>query len=112
MDRYLSIVEEHTNLAIDKVKHKQFLAQTKVWEYARITEQDYKDISADDSFALLQDYYSYINKVTNQGTAFFFVSFDTTFFIYWLYLAKFVTILIQFVVFFYRTNRFDYCKPY
>ena len=62
MERYLSIVEEKTNLAINEVK-----TQTKVWEYARITEQDYKDISAVDCFVLLQDYYSYMNKVTGQG---------------------------------------------
>ena len=66
MERYLSIVEEHTNLNIGKVKLKQFLAHTKVWEYARITEQDYKEMSVVDCFVLLQDYYSYMNKVTSQ----------------------------------------------
>ena len=71
MDRYLSTVEEHSNVAINEVKLKQFLAQTKVWEYARITEQDYKDMSAVDRFVLLQDYYSYMNKVTGQGIDFF-----------------------------------------
>ena len=41
MEKYLSIVEEHTNsVNIDEVKLKYFLAQTKVWEYTRITEQD------------------------------------------------------------------------
>ena len=67
MEKYLSIVEEHANVGdIDKIKLKQFLAQTKVWEYARITEQDYKNMSDIDRFALLQDYYSYMNKVKGQ----------------------------------------------
>ena len=65
MDRYLSIVEEHSNAAatIDEAKLKQFLAHTKVSEYARITEQDFRDMSAADRFALLQGYYSFMNKV-------------------------------------------------
>ena len=67
MEKYLSIVEEHANVGdIDKIKLKQFLAQTKVWEYARITEQDYKNMSDIDRFALLQDYYSYMNKVKRE----------------------------------------------
>ena len=86
MDRYLPIVQEHTNLAIDEVKLKQFIAQTKVWEYAKITEQDYKEMSAVDRFALLKDYYSYMNKFTSQGID-FFVCFDTIFFISWLFLS-------------------------
>ena len=83
MDRYLSIVEEHTTAAtaaIDEVKLKQFLSQTKVLEYARITEQDYKDMSAVDRFALLQDYYSYMCKITGPGIH-FFLSFLTLFLI-------------------------------
>ena len=34
-------LEEHFKLAMDEVKLRQFLAQTKVWEYAKITEEDY-----------------------------------------------------------------------
>ena len=67
MERYLSIVEEDTKLVIDEVKLTEFLAQTKVWEYAKITKQDYKDMSAVDRFALLQDYYSYMDKTTGRG---------------------------------------------
>ena len=69
MDRYLSIIEEHSNAAatIDEAKFKQFLAHTKVSEYARITEQDFRDMSAADRFALLQGYYSFMNKVTGAG---------------------------------------------
>ena len=63
MDRYLSLVEEHSKLSIGKKKLKEFfLDQTKVWEYAGISEQDYKDMSPVDRFALLQDYYSYMIK--------------------------------------------------
>ena len=42
MHRCLLIVEEHSAAAIDEARLKQFLSQTKVWEYARVTEQDYK----------------------------------------------------------------------
>ena len=56
MEKYLSIVEEHFDQDIDDKKLKQFLAQTKVWEYARMTEQDYKDMSVVDRFELLKGY--------------------------------------------------------
>ena len=68
MKKYLSIVEELSNVVkIDKVKLKQFLAQTKVWEYARITEEDYLRMSPIDRFAVLEDYYTHMNKVARQG---------------------------------------------
>ena len=68
MEKYLSTVEEHTNMVnIDEVKLKQFLAQTKVWEYATITEQDYREMSPIDRFALLEDYCTHMNKVAGQG---------------------------------------------
>ena len=68
MEKYLSIVEEHTNaVKIDEVKLRQFLAQTNVWEYARITEQDYLRISPNDRFTLLEDYYAHMNRVAGQG---------------------------------------------
>ena len=67
MERYLSIVEGDTKLVIDKVKLKQFLTHTKIWEYARITEQDYQEMSNADRFALLQDYYTHMNNVTGQA---------------------------------------------
>ena len=69
MDRYLSIVEEHASVAMDEVKLKQFLSQTKIWDYARISEQDYKGMTATDQFALLQDYYIYVSK--NMGAGIF-----------------------------------------
>ena len=67
MERYLSIVEEHTNLVIDEVKLKQFLPHTKAWQYAGITEQNYKEMSVDDRPALLKDYYIYMDKVTSRS---------------------------------------------
>ena len=68
MGKHLSIVQEYTNaVKIDEVKLKQFLAQIKVWEYARMTEQNYRDMSPIDCFALLEDYYIYMNKVAGQG---------------------------------------------
>ena len=45
MDRYLSIVEEHSQLAMGEVKLKQFLDQTKVWDFAKITKSNYEDMS-------------------------------------------------------------------
>ena len=76
MDRYLSIVEEHSNAAatIDKAKLKHVLAHTKVSEYARITDQDFRDMSAADRFALLQGHYSFMNKVTGAGIHSFVLS--------------------------------------
>ena len=93
MDKYLSIVEEHSQRAMDEAKLRQFLEQTKVWEYAKISKNDYVDMSSVDRFALLQGYYNYMDKNTGQGIDFFFLAF----------LAKFVTILL---LFFYRANRF------
>ena len=40
MEKYLPIVEEHSEQDINEVKLRQFLAQTKVWEYAKITKED------------------------------------------------------------------------
>ena len=107
MDRYLSIVEQHSEIAMDEVKLRQFLAQTKVWEYAKKIKQDYKDMSHVDGFALLQDYYSYMDKNTGRGID-FFVCFDTILLISWLFFSK-VCSKYHLIP---RTNRFGYCKPY
>ena len=70
MEKYLSIVEKHlkhSNQDINETKLKQFLAKTKVWEYARISEQDYTEMSIVDRFEHLKDHYNYMNKTTNHG---------------------------------------------
>ena len=70
MDRYLVIYNRYlASVAIDEVKLKQFLSQTKIWDYARISEQDYQEMTATDQFALLQDYYIYVSK--NMGAGIF-----------------------------------------
>ena len=56
---------------MDETKLKHFLSHTKVWDYAKMSEQDYKEMSAVDHFALLQDYYIYMSK--KMGTGIFFV---------------------------------------
>ena len=66
MEKYLSIVEEHSDQDINKKKLKQFLAETKVWEYARMSEQHYKDMSVFDCFELLKDYYDHKTTITNR----------------------------------------------
>ena len=68
MEKYLSIEDEHANLVkLDEAKLRQFLADTKVWEYARITEQEYLQMSHSNHFALLEAYYTHMNKVTGQS---------------------------------------------
>ena len=74
MDKNLSIVEEHAAVAIDEMKLKRFLSHTKVWDYARMSEQDYKEMTATDRFALLQDYYTYMPNKMGSGI-FVFVIF-------------------------------------
>ena len=98
MHRYLLIVEEHSAAVIDEARLKQFLSQTKVWEYARVTEQDYKDMAATDRFALLQDYYAYMSENMGSGINCFFFLFTVSISIFASALS------LSLCVFYYRTN--------
>ena len=60
MEKLLSIVEEQPSVVIDESRLRKLLSHTKVWEFIKISEQDYKYLPATNRYSVLQDYCEHI----------------------------------------------------
>ena len=65
-ENLLMITEPDNSSEINKTKLKQFLQKKKVWEHFRIPEKGYRQMTPDDRFDMLKDYYKYMETHSNQ----------------------------------------------
>ena len=58
MDGLLSIVEEPSapEIEIDENRLREFLSRVKIWDFIKISQNEYQALSAAESFSLLKDY--------------------------------------------------------
>ena len=93
MEHFLSLVQEQPQqevVQIDKEKLKQFLRKVKVWDYARLSFDDYQRLSVNDRPSILRNYYiDMVKKYSGPGKFLLFA-------IVWLFL---LAILLLFTCF-------------
>ena len=75
MERFLSMVEEKSqqDVYIDEVKLREFLSKVKIWDYVKISYNEYQNLSIADRSSILKNYYSDMCKNYVSGKLFFFV---------------------------------------
>ena len=80
MDRFLSMVEKQSEqeVHIDETKLREFLSKVKVWDYVKISYNDYQKLSVADRSSILKNYYHDMRKKFGSGEHLFF--FLTPFF--------------------------------
>ena len=58
MEKYLNLVKEQPSVEIDEARLRQFLPHIKVWDFAKISQQEYQALPATNRFSILKDYYT------------------------------------------------------
>ena len=61
MEKFLSFAEEQSSVEIDEGRLKHFLSYVKVWDFIKISQQEYQSLPATER-SILKDYYAQIYK--------------------------------------------------
>ena len=88
MDRFRSMVEGQSEqeVHIDEAKLREFLSKVKVWDYVKISYNDYQKLSVADRSSIFKDYYHDMCRKFGSGKHLLFVlsdsgsGFDSVFF--------------------------------
>ena len=73
MERFLSMVEEKSqqDVYIDEAKLREFLSKVKIWDYVKISYNEYQNLSIAGRSSILKNYYSDMCKKYVSGNFFF-----------------------------------------
>ena len=62
MEKSLSIVEKQPSIEIIEGRLRHFLSYGKVWDFIKISPQEYQSLPATERYSILKDYYAQMCK--------------------------------------------------